>query len=64
MRYRTALDFRRALTHCHNEQARKTGTGVNDLHHRRSEHRLADVHKTRGQIPQRHTGTLKSSSDA
>jgi Nucleotidyl transferase AbiEii toxin, Type IV TA system len=32
MRYKTALDFRRALTHRHNEQARKTGTGVNDLH--------------------------------
>jgi Nucleotidyl transferase AbiEii toxin, Type IV TA system len=34
MRYKTALDFRRALTHRHNEQARKTGTGVNDLHKR------------------------------
>ena len=34
MRYKTALDFRRSLTHRHNEQARKTGTGVNDLHKR------------------------------
>lgn len=34
MRYKTALDFRRALTHRHNEQARETGTGVNDLHKR------------------------------